>query len=120
MDVYQEYQRKLKTPEEAVRIVKSGDWVDYGHTLSFPEALDTALAARRNELEDVKIRSAISLRPVQVVEQDPEHKSFTFNVCSTSGMPPPGTGTILTKAVRSLFPRCSGTTALTISGASPP
>lgn len=35
MDVYQEYQRKLKTPEEAVRIVKSGDWVDYGHTLSF-------------------------------------------------------------------------------------
>ena len=28
-----------------------------------------------DELEDVKIRSAISLRPVQVVEQDPEQQS---------------------------------------------
>ena len=27
---YDEYQRKLKTADEAVRIVKSGDWVDYG------------------------------------------------------------------------------------------
>lgn len=80
MTIYEEYQSKLKTPEEAVKVVKSGDWVDYGHTLSFPEALDKALAARRDELEDVKIRSAISLRPVQVVEQDPEHKAFTFNV----------------------------------------
>lgn len=35
-------------------------------------------------MEDVKIRSAISLRPVQVVEQDPEHKSFTFNVWHAS------------------------------------
>ncbi len=84
MNIQQEYQRKLKTPEEAVRVVQSGDWVDYGHTLSFPEALDRALAQRRDELEDVKIRSAISLRPVQVVEQDPEHKAFTFNVWHAS------------------------------------
>ena len=80
MTVYEEYKSKLKTPEEAVKIVKNGDWVDYGHTLSFPEALDKALAGRRDELEDIKVRSAISLRPVHVVEDDPEGKTFTFNV----------------------------------------
>ena len=47
MNIYEEYQSKLKTPEEAVRVVKDGDWVDYSQTCSFPEALDTALAARR-------------------------------------------------------------------------
>ena len=26
--IYEEYRRKLRTPEEAVRVVKSGDWVD--------------------------------------------------------------------------------------------
>ena len=29
MNLYQEYQSKLRTPEEAVQVVKSGDWVDY-------------------------------------------------------------------------------------------
>lgn len=85
MNIYEEYQKKLCTPEEAVKVVKNGDWVDYGHTLSFPEALDKALAARRDELEDVKVRGAISLRPVQVVEQDPEHKAFSYNVWHAVG-----------------------------------
>ena len=26
---YHEYQQKLRSPERAVEIVKSGDWVDY-------------------------------------------------------------------------------------------
>ena len=29
MNLHQEYQAKLVTPEEAVKAVKSGDWVDY-------------------------------------------------------------------------------------------
>ncbi|BDF68126.1 4-hydroxybutyrate CoA-transferase [Oscillospiraceae bacterium] len=86
MNVQELYQQKLCTAESAVKLVKSGDWVDYSQTCSFPEALDAALAARRNELTDVKIRSAISMKPVQVVEQDPEHKAFTFNVWHCSGL----------------------------------
>lgn len=27
MNLYQEYQAKLRTPEEAVQVVKSGDWI---------------------------------------------------------------------------------------------
>ena len=61
MNLLQQYQQKLRTADEAVKLVKDGDWVDYSQTCSFPTALDTALAARRDELRDVKIRNAISM-----------------------------------------------------------
>ncbi len=86
MDIHEEYRTKLRTAEEAVKLVKSGDWVDYSQCSSFPAALDRALAARRGELRDVKLRHAISMRPVQVVEQDPEGESFTYNVWHCSGL----------------------------------
>ena len=86
MNIYEEYKSKLRTPEEAVKVVKDGDWVDYSQTCSFPFLLDAALAARKEELKDVKVRNAISMRPVQVVEQDPEQKAFTFNAWHCSGL----------------------------------
>lgn len=86
MKVYEEYKKKLCTPQEAVQAVKSGDWIDYSQGCSFPTALDCALAARRDELRDVKIRNAISCRPVQVVEQDKERQAFTYNLWHCSGL----------------------------------
>ena len=109
MNVQELYQQKLCTAEEAVKLVKSGDWVDYSQTSSFPIALDAALAARRDELTDVKIRSAISMRPVQVVEQDPTQKAFTFNVWHCS----PWIGSMWTRAWPIICPCCSVTTAHT-------
>ena len=79
------YQQKLRTPEEAVKIVKDGDWVDYSQTCSFPQLLDAALAKRSGELRDVKIRNAISMLPVQTVENDP-CGSFTYNLWHCSGL----------------------------------
>ena len=79
------YQSKLRTPEEAVRLVKDGDWVDYSQTCSFPQALDRALAARSGELHDVKLRNAIAMVPVQTVENDPAG-SFTYNAWHCSGL----------------------------------
>ena len=86
MNVYEEYQKKLVTAEAAVKIVKDGDWVDYSQTCSFPEALDTALAARKGELKRFKVRNAIAMKPIQVVEQDPEHETFTYNAWHCSGL----------------------------------
>ena len=86
MTIWDEYREKCCTAEQAVQVVKSGDWVDYSQTCSFPSVLDTALAQRKEELQDVKIRSAISMRPVQVVEQDPECRAFTYNVWHCSGL----------------------------------
>ena len=86
MDFAKTYAEKLRTPADAVKLVKDGDWVDYSQTCSFPAALDAALAARRDELSDVKVRNAISMRPVQIVEQDPEQKAFTYNLWHCSGI----------------------------------
>ena len=71
------YRQKLMTPEEAVKVVQSGDWVDYGMGTTQPILLDQALAARRDELQDVKVRMCLSVAPRQIVEQDPERKAFT-------------------------------------------
>ena len=71
------YRQKLMTPEEAVKVVQSGDWVDYGMGTTQPILLDQALAARRDELQDVKVRMCLSVAPRQIIEQDPERKAFT-------------------------------------------
>jgi len=85
MDVQTLYQQKLRTAEEAVRLVKDGDWVDYSQTCSFPQALDRALSARSGELRDVKLRGAVAMLPVATVEHDPGH-SFTYNAWHCSAL----------------------------------
>ena len=62
MDIKQMYQEKLTTADEAVKIIKSGDWLDYGWAATNVDALDKALAKHMPELTDVNIRSGIILR----------------------------------------------------------
>ncbi|MGC4000471.1 MAG: acetyl-CoA hydrolase/transferase C-terminal domain-containing protein [Anaeromyxobacter sp.] len=82
-----EYRKKLTTPDEAVRAVKSGDWVDYGHFASQAVALDEALARRRDELTDVKIRSmGRCVGPAAVVRADPKREHFTLHSFHFSGI----------------------------------
>ena len=79
MDHMNEYRSKLRTPDEAVRIIKSGDWIDYSTNLGFPELLDAALAKRKDELKDVKIRGNLIMKPLRTVEADPEREHFIYN-----------------------------------------
>ena len=79
MGIREEYLQKLRTPEEAVRVVKSGDWLDYGTALSMPVLLDRALAKRRDELTDVKIRGNLIFGPIETVECDPAQEHFVYN-----------------------------------------
>lgn len=76
-DFVNEYRAKLRTPDEAVKAVRSGDWVDYAMALGQPIALDAALARRKDELNDVKIRSTMALSPYQVIKADPRQDTFT-------------------------------------------
>ena len=62
MDYKKLYASKLCTAREAVKVVTSGDWIDYGWCTGHPVALDQALAARMPELEDVKV----TLQPVVI------------------------------------------------------
>ena len=57
------------TADEAAALVRSGDSVDYGFGLGQPDLFDRALAARRGELHDVRIRAALSMRPRAVLER---------------------------------------------------
>lgn len=85
MNFQQMYQSKLKTADEAVKLVKDGDWVDYSTGIGFPPLLDAALAKRKDELHDVKIRGSLAMSPIQVMEQDRERKTFTYNSWHYSG-----------------------------------
>ena len=70
MSYESEYQKKLTSAAEAVKVVKSGDWVDYGWCTGTPEALDKALAARTDELTDVKVRGGILFHKPELVHHD--------------------------------------------------
>ena len=76
---YEEYRGKLRTPEEAVKIVKSGDWVDYGTAAAKAPLLDRALSERRDELRDVKIRGNLLNGPIYAAECDPSKEHFVYN-----------------------------------------
>ncbi len=78
MSIVNEYKSKLCSANDAVAIVQSGDWVDYGMGLSQPVVLDEALAKRKHELRDVKIRSIMTVMPRQVVSKDPDRETFTY------------------------------------------
>ncbi len=84
--IREEYNRKLVSADEAVKCVQDGDWLDYGQAVSFPNDLDAALAKRAGELHDVKIRSAITMRPIKSIEADKDGTSFTLNLWHCSGI----------------------------------
>ncbi|SFR04637.1 acetyl-CoA hydrolase/transferase family protein [Desulfoscipio geothermicus] len=87
MSIYQEeYKRKLVTADEAVKVVKSGDWVAYSHFALTPRSLDEALARRKDELFNVKIRSVSSIHPVKVATEDPNQEHFIYNSGFFSGI----------------------------------
>ena len=85
MDYLNEYKSKLRTPEQAAALVRSGDWVDYGAGMVFPTLCDAALAKRRDELTDVKIRGILCYGPIQAVECDPEQEHFTYSSWHLTG-----------------------------------
>lgn len=74
------YREKLVTAEEAVKKVKSGDWIDWAMFNGKPIELDKALAARKDELKDIKIMAAVTVPPVpEVIMKDPNGEVFTYN-----------------------------------------
>ena len=79
MSFLEEYKQKLVSADEAVKIVKSGDWVDYGWCTGTPDDLDKALARRTDELKDVNVRGGILLKPLAIFEREDAGEHFTWN-----------------------------------------
>lgn len=81
-----EYRRKLVKPAEAVKVVKSGDWIDYASFTGTVRCLDKALAKRKDELQDIKIWSCVTTYMPAVMVADPHGETFTWNSWHMSGV----------------------------------
>ena len=86
MSYQEEYQKKLTTAEEAVKVVKSGDWVDYTWCGCHPIALDKALAARKDELVDVKVRGGVTMWMPEICKAEDAGDHFTWHSWHCSGI----------------------------------
>jgi len=82
----QEYKQKLVTAAEAVKVVKSGDWVEHAFGVCGANELDQALAQRVNELYDVKIRVDIGVWPHYSLEADPTGEHFQWHAWHFGGL----------------------------------
>jgi len=71
----QNYKSKLRTPDEAVSIVKSGDKIVMHGNTAFPMTLINALVARKDELENVQILHALTVGDLPYLRPGME-KSF--------------------------------------------
>jgi acyl-CoA hydrolase len=67
--------RRISAADGAA-LVCSGGWVEYGTGIGQPDVFDAALAGRVEELQDVKIRACLSVRPRAVLEADPGREYF--------------------------------------------
>ena len=86
MDYQAQYKSKLTTPDQAVKLVKSGDWVDYTWCTNHPVALDAALAARKDELTDVKIRGGVTMWMPEIAKPEDAGNHFAWHSWHCSGV----------------------------------
>ena len=77
--IFREYQNKLTSARNAVQVVKSGDWIDYGAFGASPETLDAQLAGRVDELRDVKIRALAFPGKAKVAMADKNDGRLIYN-----------------------------------------
>ena len=86
MDYKVMYQDKLTTADEAVQIVKDGDWVDYGWCVGTPDVLDQAMAKRLPEMKDVNFRGGVLMRVPAIFQIEDPAAHMTWNSWHMSGI----------------------------------
>lgn len=74
-----EYEKKLISAQQAVKLIKSGDWIDYGWCVGHPYDLDKELAKRNGELRDVKVRGGIALFMPEIFKIENPREHFIWN-----------------------------------------
>lgn len=88
MSCIKEYAEKLVTAQEAVKVVKSGDWIDYGWCTAMARDLDCALAAHvvENDLTDLKLRGGILMWVPEIFKIEKPAEHITWNSWHMSGI----------------------------------
>ena len=80
------YKSKLVTAKEAAEVVKSGNWVDYGWTVTTPVDFDKELAKRLPELHDVNFRGGILMWEPEIFKIEDPAAHMTWNSWHMSGI----------------------------------
>ena len=86
MDFKTMYEDKLTTADEAVKVVKSGDWVDFSWCVTTPVALDAAMAKRLPELSDINFRGGILMWQPEIFKIEDPAKHMTWNSWHMGGI----------------------------------
>lgn len=79
------YEEKLITAKEAAAMVKDGDWVELGWAALTPVDFDKALAARVDEVKDVKVRGGVVPYMPYTGQADPTGEHITYHSWHASG-----------------------------------
>lgn len=87
-DIQSEYQKKLVTADEAVKVIRSGDHIHYGLFGGIVRDLDAALAKRTDELYDVLVMDTIwnYPEPPAILQADPKAEHFKYMSTHMSGL----------------------------------
>ena len=85
MTLMDEYRQKCVSADKAVKVIQSGDWIEFAWGASHSSLLADAIARRKEELTDVNIRGGVILKPLPFIEQDPDGRHFTWNSMHMSG-----------------------------------
>ncbi len=80
-----EYRNKCVTADEAVKVIKNGDWVEFAWGASHAGLLGEAIARRKEDLCDVNLRGGVVMKPLSFIENDPEGEHFTWNSMHMGG-----------------------------------
>lgn len=78
--IQSEYKKRVISAEDAAKLVKNGDRIQFGLAHGATVEFDNALAKRAGELKDITIYSTLPLRkePYECSKADLEQKSFRF------------------------------------------
>lgn len=84
-DYSQMYKEKLKSAQEVAGKVQPGEWIEVGMFNNKSVAFERELAARKNELSDMIVITAVSFPPIpETIMKDPKGEVFTFIDCHWS------------------------------------
>ena len=83
--IMDEYKRKCVSADEAVKVICSGDWVEFSWGASYAGLLGEAIKRRKEELHDVNMRGGVILKPLTFIEDDPLGEHFTWNSMHMGG-----------------------------------
>lgn len=85
-----DYKKKLISASEAVKLIHSNDWVDYGLGVGIPHDLDIELAKRVDELENINIRATLTMKDPEVLKANKLDNNgcpvFTWNSWHMGGI----------------------------------